>query len=223
MRASGVASHPAQRAAFPARSPMANMKANRRLMKIRTSLRMLKPGQSVKPRDSSRRIERKPQRWSNYGAKEGWAVPSHDGYDQSESSCGEYQTATWADAELGVVVLSMDDASPKKSCLTEGRLSVVSVSYTAKTNNGVAALMDAAIAMVGEGRGLEATIEGKNVVVMLRSLTNPVGAALIRETLRSGSNSECLGTPCALNSRNQSPEGATCRRKRSVCSSVSPC
>ncbi len=92
MRASGVANHPAQIAAFPARSPMANMKANRRLMKIRTSLRMLKPGQSVKPTDSSRRIERKPRRWSNHGAKKDGPSPHMTGHDQSESSCGEWQT-----------------------------------------------------------------------------------------------------------------------------------
>jgi hypothetical protein len=49
MRASGVASHPAQTAAFPAIRPMAKMTADRRLMRIRTSQRMLKLGQSVKP------------------------------------------------------------------------------------------------------------------------------------------------------------------------------
>ena len=49
MRASGVASHPAQTTAFPASSPVAKMTADRRLRKIITSLRMLKLGPSVKP------------------------------------------------------------------------------------------------------------------------------------------------------------------------------
>ena len=79
MRASGVGSHPAQIAAFPARSPMAKMTADRRLMRIRTCLRMLKPGRSVKPEGFRRRIEKEPRRSSNHSANGGWSVPSHDG------------------------------------------------------------------------------------------------------------------------------------------------
>ena len=48
MRASGVASHPAQTAAFPTRSPAVRRTADRRLIRIGTALRMLEPSRSVK-------------------------------------------------------------------------------------------------------------------------------------------------------------------------------
>ena len=79
MRASGVGSHPAQIAAFPATSPMAKITADTRLMRIRTTLRMLKPGQSVKPTGAGASNREKPRRSSNHDRNGGWSVPSHAG------------------------------------------------------------------------------------------------------------------------------------------------
>ena len=64
-------------------------------------------------------------------------------------SAGYRLVETWADADLGVVVMSIDHASPRQPCLRVGQLSVVSISYTAKLAGGAPMLMDSAIAMVG--------------------------------------------------------------------------